>query len=165
MSPKDTTRMPINVKNMASTCTPDNAAPCIAQLSIPITIPFVPAMETTAPATPRSIPMNKYKSAPAAKMAAQNTISCFVSSTSKMNHPNKDISIHPAPKMKSAKKLIFMKTTESILLVQYLERMILLPMQVAAIKDPIIITMVAPLLPLVRDTMSTPPKFIKTPKV
>lgn len=73
--------------------------------------------------------------------------------------------IQPRPKMKSAMKLIFMKTRGSSLVVQYLERMILMPIQVAAVAEPKIIRKVAPFPPFPREIMSTPPKFMNTPRV
>lgn len=88
---------------------------------------LVPAMETTVPAMPLSMPMKRKISAPAEKAPPANIMSSEVKSKLNSKNPQKAIKIQVTPKMNSATKLIFINTMELSLSVQYLDKVTLIP--------------------------------------
>eukprot|EP00344_Euplotes_crassus_P002689 CAMPEP_0197000484 /NCGR_PEP_ID=MMETSP1380-20130617/5412_1 /TAXON_ID=5936 /ORGANISM="Euplotes crassus, Strain CT5" /LENGTH=166 /DNA_ID=CAMNT_0042417791 /DNA_START=32 /DNA_END=529 /DNA_ORIENTATION=- len=165
MSPVDMTIIPTVVNPIASTCTKLGVAPWKIQLSNPTSMVLVPAMDTTAPAIPLSTPINKKISAHAAKIPPIKTIIWAEISIWNSKRPTQDTKIQAIPKMNSAIKLAMMNTRDSNLSVQYLDRIILIPSHDEAMTDPMTIVKVTPPPDWHNEIMSTPPRFMKTPKV
>lgn len=164
-SPKDITKIPDVVNPIAITCIMVGLAPWNNQLSNPTNIEFVPVIDTTAPAIPLSIPIKRNISAPAENAPPPNITSSERISILNWKNPRKAIIIQVTPKMNSAMKLIFINTIASSLLVQYREKMTLIPNSQVAMEDPAIMRGVTLPTPCPTEIMSTPPMLIRTPIV